>query len=110
MVTEEWHDFLVEAEIFMLPTEISGRTRGITTGYMPNHNFGGKDNTQMRIGEVTVRDNEWISPGETKNVTIHFAMPSGYVVDLKKGLEWRIQEGAKHVANGKILFVYDPNS
>ena len=110
MDKEEHFEFLVEAAISMLPTEISGRTRGITSGYQPNHNFGGIDNKIMRMGSVTVLNDEWILPGETKNVIVHFSMPEGYVVDLRPSLEWRIQEGSKHVANGVIIFVYDPNS
>ena len=106
----EWFEFIVEAQISMLPTSESGRKSGITSGYMPNHNFGAPDNREMRIGKITVQNDEWIEPGETKNVVVHFAMPEGYVIDLKPGLVWRIQEGGNHVGNGKILAVTDSNS
>ena len=107
---DEWKQILVEAEIFMLPTEMSGRTSGITSGYRPNHNFGEAHNSEMRMGEIIVNGDEWINPGETKKVMVHFAMPQDYLFDLVPGLTWRIQEGSRHVGNGTVLYVMDENS
>ncbi len=101
----DWYDFLVEAEVTLFPKEAGGKTTGITSGYRPNHNFGSAENKDMRLGEITVDNNEWIQPGQTKMVTVHFTMPGDYIVDLKPGLVWRIQEASKHVGNGKIINV-----
>ena len=105
--SDEMHDILVEAIIFMLPTEESGRKTGITSGYRPNHNFFGPENTEMRFGEVTFEENAWIQPGETKRAIVHFIIPDGYQIDFQPGLTWLIQEGSHHVGNGTVLFVMD---
>lgn len=103
MVSEDkWYSIEVEAEVSLLPSSEPGRKRGVTSGYRPNHNFGSEKNTEMRMGQITVVNDEWIEPGQTKAVTIHFAMPEGYVVDLVPGLMWRIQEGGRLVGNGKV--------
>ena len=101
--SKEWHKALVEAEITLFDSSITGRTLAIKTGYRPNHNFGSKENYEMRMGQITVPNGEWIQPGQTKEVKIEFLFPEGYIIQLEPGLTWRIQEGAKHVANGKIL-------
>ena len=107
-MTEEikWYSIMVEAELSLLPSSVSGRTSGITSKYRPNHNFGSPENNEMRMGEITVPNNKWIEPGQTANVLIHFTMPDGYVIDLKPGLRWRVQEGGNHVGNGKIIRVF----
>ena len=102
---DKWYSIKVEAEVSLLPTTESGLRKGITSGYRPNHNFGSADNTEMGIGQVTVANDEWIEPGQSKATTIHFLMPEGYVVDLFPGLTWRIQEGGRLVGNGKIIRV-----
>ncbi|ABD81599.1 hypothetical protein [Saccharophagus degradans] len=101
-VEDKWYSIKVEAIVSLLPASESGRVNGITSGYRPNHNFGGPENVEMRMGQITVQNNEWITPGESKPVKIHFIMPDGYVVDLFPGLIWRIQEGGNLVGSGKI--------
>ena len=103
----KWYKFLVEAEISLLPHEFSGRKGGITSGYQPNHNFGPAENSEMRMGVITVPNNEWIMPGESCIATVEFLMPEGYVIDLVPGLTWRIQEGGRHVGNGKVIYSID---
>ncbi len=102
---DKWYSIKVEAIVSLLPGSESGRKKGITSGYRPNHNFGGRDNNEMRMGQITVENDEWISPGESKTVEIHFIMPEGYVIDLAPGLTWRIQEGVHLVGNGRITKV-----
>lgn len=102
-----WHKFLVEADISLLPKEESGRLKGITSGYRPNHNFFGPDNKEMRMGIITVDGDTWIEPGETKKAIVEFIFPDGYVIELKPGLTWRIQEGSQHVGNGTVLYVIE---
>ena len=102
---DKWYSIKVEAIISLLPSSESGRIKGITSGYRPNHNFGGPDNSEVRMGQITVGNDELIKPGESKAVKIHFIMPEGYVIDLVLGLTWRIQEGDRLVGNGKITKV-----
>ena len=102
-----WYGFLVKAEIMLLSHELLGRKRGITSGYRPNHNFGSAENTEMRMGVIMVPNDEWIMPGESRIATVEFLMPEGYVIDLVPGLAWRIQEGGRHVGNGKVIYLID---
>jgi len=100
---EKWYSIKVEAEVSLLPVNESGREKGITTGYRPNHNFGSEENTEMRVGQISVENDEWIEPGQTKKAIIDFLMPEGYIIDLAPGLGWRIQEGRKLVGNGRVI-------
>lgn len=102
---EKWYSIKVAAIVSLLPTSDSGRVNGITSGYRPNHNFGGPSNDEMRMGQLTVENDEWIQPGETKLVEVHFIMPEGYVVELNSGLKWRIQEASRLVGHGEIVHV-----
>src|SRR5690554_1611111 len=97
----------VLAEISLFPMVLSGRSTGITSGYRPNHNFGGADNHLMRMGTITVVGGKWINPGESKDAEVLFLFPKGYDISLYEGLEWRLREGARHVGNGKIKQVLD---
>ncbi|WP_444942902.1 hypothetical protein ACJJIK_12315 [Microbulbifer sp. ZKSA006] len=38
---DKWYSIKVEAIVSLLPGSESGRKKGITSGYRPNHNFGG---------------------------------------------------------------------
>ena len=99
---EKWYSIKVEAIISLLPTDKAGRKTGITSGYRPNHNFFSAENVEMRMGQITVLNDEWIEPGESKSVIIDFIMPEGYVIDLVPEQTWRIQENNRLVGNGKI--------
>ena len=101
----KWQSIDVEAEVTLLPSEESGRKTGITSGYRPNHNFGSAENMDFRIGQITVPQDRWIEPGKSKDVLIKFLMPEDQPISLMSGLTWRIQEGIRHVGNGKILKV-----
>ena len=102
-----WQTKKVLAEISLLPAGLSGRSSGITSGYRPNHNFGGPDNHLMRMGSIAVQGNAWINPGECKEAEVLFIFPAGCEIALHEGLEWRIQEGDRHVGNGKVKRVLD---
>lgn len=105
----KWYEIQVEADFELLPTSVSGRDSGITSGYRPNHNFESPDNHEMRMGSIIVPDDKWINPGETKKVIVHFLMPEGYLVPLSTGVKWRIQEGGRHVGNGTVLRTLTPD-
>ena len=106
MINEtKWQSIDVKAEITLLPSEESGRKTGITSGYRPNHNFGSAENMDMRMGQITVPQDQWIEPGKSKDVYIQFLMPDDQPINLVTGLTWRIQEGGRHVGNGKILLI-----
>lgn len=99
---DKWYSIKVEAVVTMLPSHESGREKGVTSGYRPNHNFGSPEDVEMRMGQMKVINDEWIEPGESKPVEIHFLMPEDYVIDLFPGLKWRIQEGIRLVGCGQI--------
>ena len=54
----DWHSIDVEAEVTLLPSSQSGREKGITSGYRPNHNFGSPENSEMRMGQITVPNDQ----------------------------------------------------
>jgi elongation factor Tu len=101
----DWHSIDVEAEVTLLPSSQSGREKGITSGYRPNHNFGSTENPVFGMGQITVPKDEWIEPGKTKNVVIQFLLHEELKIELASGVVWRIQEGSRHVGNGKIIKV-----
>ena len=101
----KWQSINVKAEVTLLRSEESGRKTGITSCYRPNHNFGSAENMDMRMGQITVPQDQWIEPGESKDVLIKFLMAEDQPINLVSGLIWRIQEGGRHVGNGKILKV-----
>ena len=95
----------VEAEFTLLPTSQSGRSTGITSGYRPNHNFGGPSDFNLRMGQVEVPGGGWIQPGETRTVRIRFIIAQEHTIPFAPGLAWRIQEATRHVGNGKVVRV-----
>jgi len=100
----------VLAEISLLPTETSGRTTGITSGYRPSHNFGKPDSPLICMGSITMASGTWINPGESKDAEVLFTLPKGYDIALYQGLEWRIHEGSRHVGSGRIKQVFEDES
>lgn len=108
MSDTEFVGVVVRAIFTMLPEKESGINTPVTSDLRPNHNFLGEGNPNMCIGRVDVDNDEWIYPGESKNVTIHFALLPEYAKLVKKGFKWRIQGGSHHFANGEIIDVLSP--
>jgi len=100
----------VLAEISLLPTETSGRTTGITSGYRPSHKFGKPDSPVICMGSITMESGTWINPGESKDAEVLFTLPEGCDVALYRGLEWHIYEASRHVGSGKIKRVFEDES
>ena len=94
---------MVRARISVIPKEEDGRIGPFTKGYRPNHNFGGPENKMFFVGEIVIGENEWVYPGETREVLVKFLDVRGLREMLVFGREWRIQEGGKVVANATVL-------
>lgn len=94
---------IVKAKLEILPTEETGRTKPIKTGYSPNHNFGGPENNSMFLGRIEFNDNEWHYPGSTSEVTITFINSPGLEKEIKSGRKWRIQEAKNLVAEAEVI-------
>lgn len=98
----------VLARISVVPTEDGGRQGPFTKNYRPNHNFGEDTERFFFIGQVEVPENEWVYPGDTRDLPITFLNARGLAELLKPGRTWRIQEGPKLVATGTILSIERP--
>lgn len=98
-----WHTVEVKAKFAMLSTAESGWTSPITSGLRPNHNFYGPENRNLCFGQVTVPNDDWIYPGEEKEVYIKFGLLSQYKNDVVVGFRWRIQAGVHHFADGEVI-------
>ncbi|WP_139139345.1 hypothetical protein [Sphingobium phenoxybenzoativorans] len=106
----ETDQFLVEARIHFLSTEEGGRSSPLLGGgsYRPNHNFFGPDDSDMCMGFIELAEGERVAPGDTIQKTITLWVSPAVASEIRKGREWRIQEGLKLVATGTILRVLDP--
>ena len=96
---------LVETTIHLLPTEEGGRHTPITKNFRPNHNFGNEENRNFFIGQVELKDNEFMFPGETRDLVVTFMNVRGLKELLTIGNEWRIQEGSHLIGTAKVKFV-----
>jgi len=92
----------VRATISLIPEIDGGRHGPFTEGYRPNHNFGGPENSLFYIGEVMVGNDEWVYPGDTKDVSVKFLNARGLKEMLVVGRKWRIQEGHRLVAHATV--------
>ena len=95
----------VRAEIAIISTENGGRKSAICAKYRPNHNFGGPEDREFYIGQVETPVGEKLYPGNIYNVPVTFLSGPGLSDLIKVGRVWRIQEGSKLVAMGKVLAV-----
>jgi elongation factor Tu len=93
----------VLARIAVVKTEDGGRQGPFTKSYRPNHNFGASSDRVFYIGQVEVPEGTWVHPGETRDLVITFFNVRGIAELLQVGRTWRIQEGARHVANAQVL-------
>ncbi len=95
----------IKAAISFLSTEEGGRKGWAKSGYKPNHNFGLPDGREFYVGEIYFDSEKIVYPGETCEATVRFIPGPGLREKLKPGQTWRIQEGGKLVAMGKVLEV-----
>ena len=97
--------YLVEAELTLYKPEDGGRATPITQNYRPNHNFDWPKNERMFIGQVELKEGEWMHPGEEKIVNITFLDAKGLRELLTVGRKWRIQEGSHVIGEAVIKYV-----
>jgi len=92
----------IRALISMLRTEDGGRRTGIRSGYRPNHNFGSAEGRTFYIGQIDFPGETLIEPGQAAEMVVTFIPGPGLQEALQLGRCWRIQEGPKLVATGKV--------
>ena len=95
----------VDAEIATIPESEGGRHGPFTKGFRPNHNFGDETNRSFFIGQIEVEPDEWVYPGDTKNLSVTFLGAAGLRELLTIDRVWRIQEGPKLIGTGRVLSV-----
>lgn len=91
------------ATIKLVPQGEGGRHSPFTKGFRPNHNFGGADDRLFFIGQIEVEENEWVYPGETRELRVAFLNVRGLRELLIPGCTWRIQEGPKLIGTGTVI-------
>lgn len=62
----------------------------------------------MCIGLIELPEGEQVAPGDTIQTEMTLWIYPAVKVEIGAGRQWRIQEGGKLVAVGKILEVLDP--
>lgn len=93
----------VLARVSFLSTDEGGRGEPCFGPYRPNHNFGGPEDRQFYIGQLQIPPGEIVRPGEARTLEIVFLNGRGLAEVLHLGRRWRIQEGARLVANAEVL-------
>ena len=88
----------VEAEITFLRTEEGGRQGYVSTGYRPQFYYEGEDH--VAVQEFT--DKEKVYPGDTVTAHLHFLHPELLFNRVRVGDSFKILEGKRVVAHGKI--------
>lgn len=99
------YPLLVEAEFTLYRTEDGGRSTPFTKNFRPNHNFDWPENGRFFIGQVEMKEDEWMFPGETKTLNITFLDAVGLRELLIEGCIWKIQEGSRVVGEAKVKYV-----
>ena len=95
----------VRARVHAAATAQGGRRSPFSSGYRPNHNFGGSDMVLAYMGQVIVPGGGAICPGESGEVTVEFINAPGLAELLTIGRVWQIQEGPRPIASAQILEV-----
>jgi len=88
----------VKARLTMLPNQTRRGQK-----YRPNHKFGNASNRHFFIGQIDQKEDQWLRPGEAKEVVVEFFNVRGLAEKLIPGVTWRIQEGATHVGNAEVI-------
>jgi len=100
-----WPTVRVRAEVELFPGEVSGKTRGYRTGARPNHFFEGQASSLFGLMEF---DGGELHLGQRCLATVSFHYPN-YFPPLTVGTVWRINEGPRHVGNGKVIEISHGN-
>lgn len=97
---------LVKARLKLKATEDGGRTKGVVSGYRPNHVFEYNDfgfPLQTYIGDIQFENNSILEPGKEQEVTVRFLMNQPIEEYLTKGRIWWIHEGIKQIGKAEII-------
>ncbi len=88
----------VEAQITFLRTEEGGRQGYALSGYRPQFFYDGEDHDAVQ----EFMDKEKVYPGDTVTVRLHFLRPELLFNRVRIGDSFKIREGVRVVAHGKI--------
>lgn len=91
------------AEVTFVPSNEGGRKSPVWSGYRGQfHHRGGES-----IADVTwsFPEGAAISPGESSYCEITFCRPRTHLPSIKQGDTFEVREGARVVANGRIMTV-----
>ena len=93
----------VRAMIVLTAQDKGGRRGPFTKGFRPNHNFHGPEDRFFFIGQIEVEEDQWVYPGETRELKVTFLNARGLRELLVPGRMWRIQEGPKLIGTGTVI-------
>jgi len=92
----------LKAELKFLTSSEGGRRTPTQSGYRPQFYYGGNDWDAAHAYNVDL-----VYPGDHVVATLTFFRPQNHLGKLYSGMPFQIREGARTVANGKILEVLD---
>jgi elongation factor Tu len=93
----------LHARIKLATTENGGRHSPIFSGYRPQFRYLERDNDVS----VTLHEADSASPGECVSVNLTFFRPELQRNRLYVGAAFTLAEGARDVASGVVLEIYD---
>lgn len=88
----------VEAEVWLLPTEHSGRSRPVFSGYRGQFYYAGKDWDAVH----DYPDVECLKPGDRTRSCLTFLSPGAHFGRVDVGMPFLIREGNRTVGYGCI--------
>ncbi len=91
---------VIKANLRVLPAPEGGHP--IRTGARPNHNFGTASNREFYIGQIELDCGEEIAAGESGEIYVRFLSGPGLRDLLTIGRSWRLQAGARLIAEATI--------
>lgn len=103
----------VRATLHLYPTDKNGRRTPIKSGFRPNHVFEYLTNGQLKytyIGDIQFDPEEWIEPGETKEVLVRFLAKQPIDTFLNIGQIWWIHEGPNVIGKAEIKGIEFPKN
>jgi translation elongation factor EF-Tu-like GTPase len=93
----------IEAEVTFLLPEEGGRKGPIFSGYRPQFYYDGHD----WDASLHFQAAETLPKGKPVRVFFYFASPQYHVGKIYPGKQFQLREGAKVIANGRVLRLID---
>ena len=94
--------YKLTAKITLLPTELGGRKKSVTTGYRPSFSF---NTLNHYSGEIILLATSELKPGDSAQAQIRLLPARTIKKSLKPNDTFAITEGSKTIGSGIIVTV-----